>query len=398
MNKLKRVGIIILTAFIIGFLMSFLIHEGIWNKLMSGFKAIHILLYPVLVLVSLFLVILIHELGHLISFVVNGIKIRALLVLGLVFKRTKKGFRFQFYAPLVKLVGGLVVPELPSIKNDDEYKEVVNKFSKALIAGPQISLFYGVVTFIVFILTLMLSSSSLLIGLFALNFIITFLLTILVMLSSKIHTSTLYGDFIAHKKMNEDELFQLTQITQYTSFKLEEDLATTDYLINKIGKYIIANPSRYNLFTMNLYAQYISMVLYSDKNHYNDQVNNKISAYRINRLINNKYGLELAYLISAYFYKLKNVEKAYEIYNNIKKANKSLHEEKDIYQMELKYSHLMNLANNSIELVKEDVLFSDDLWLLKPILDENDLKEEALYQLPFVEYYTEIHCIIEKLS
>lgn len=396
MNKFKRIGIIILGFFITGFIMSFLIHSGLWNKLMNGFSSIHFLLYPVFIIVFFFLVILVHELGHLFSFVVNGIKIRALLVLGLVFKKTKKGFKFEIFTPLIKLLGGLVVPELPNLHNDEEYNNVVEKFSKALIAGPRTSLFYCLSIFIIFVLTLTLSNNNFFIGFFALNFIVTLLLTILVMLSSKVHTDTLYGDFVAYKKMNEDKLFQLNQITQYTSFKLYEDITTNEYLINKIASYIKNNSIAYNLFTINLYAQYINLIIYNDYNNFDEEVAIKIASYRINRLINNKHGLELAYLISAYFYKNRNVEKSYNIYNTIKIANKKLYDKLELDQLNLKYSHLLNIENNTNELLKEENLFSEDVFLLKPILDEEDLKKEAVYQLEFVEYFTEIYCDIKK--
>jgi len=392
MKKLKRVGLVALCFFIFGFIVSFLIHNGLWSKLTKGFGVIPFYIYPLLVIFIFFIVILVHELGHLLSFVVSKVKIRALLVLGLVFKRTKKGFKFEFFTPLIKLLGGLVVPELPNVGDDDEYNTLVEKFSKALIAGPMISLYYFIFITVIFIFIWVYSNNSILIGIFALNFIVTFILTILIMLSSKVHTNILYGDFVAYDKMKNDELFQLNQITQYMSFKLEEDSETNEYLINKIKNYIKDNSIKYNMFTMNLYSQYISLILHSDVNHYDSKVDEKIRAYQIKRLINNDFGIELAYLISAYYYRFKKVDDAYMTFNRILEIDNKKTDSKEVLLLNLRYAHLLNIKDNTLELIKEENLYTDELYLLKPIFALEDLREEATFKLPFVDYYTELYC------
>lgn len=395
-EKFKKIGIIILAFFIIGFLMSFLIHSGLWNKLIMGFKSINIFLAILLILIFFFLVILIHELGHLFSFLANGIKIRALYVLCFIFKRTKKGFKFEIYLPFLKLLGGIVVPELPNIRNDEEYKTVKTKFSKALIAGPMISLYYSILVTILFILSWTLTNNSFLIGFTACYFIITFLLTIIVMLSSKIHTNEIYGDFIAYKKMKDDELFQLNQIVQYITFRLEEDLLTTNYLIKRMEDYIKNNNVSYDLFSINLYSQYLNIILFKEDISVSNEIINKIEEYKINRLILNKHGLDLGYLIASLYYKINDLNKSFELYEILKKNKNRHHKEEDKELLRKQYAHLMNLEDHTNELMKEENVFKDEMWILKPIFDKDELINSHIKKLPFKEYYVELYNDIEK--
>lgn len=375
--------------------MSVLIHTGYFSILINGFKAIRWFYYLPLIILFFFLVIFVHELGHFFSFIFQGIKIRAFFIFLLAFVNNKDGFKIKIHLPFLKLVGGMVVPELPNIRNEEEYEIIVRKFSKALIWGPKTSFLYFLLIMITFITLWFTKSNPILIGIFALAFIVTMLLTILVMLSSKVHTDTIYGDFAAYDKMLEDKSFQLVQVSQYITFRNTTDFKTNEFLLNKMTKAILSKGLSYKPFDLGIIDAYIRLIIYSDgKLNATKEVVDKINKYRITSLTVNKHGLETAYLIAALNYYNNDPTKAYTTYNAIKLHRNRHHSNSAKELLELKYEHLLNFNNNADILTLEEYIYKDEMVLLKPLFLIEDLKAELTYQLPQIEYYTELECSI----
>lgn len=398
MKKYKIILITIISAAILGFLMSILKHTGLWIKLTSSLKSYNIFLYILSPFLFFFIGILVHELGHLLSFIFNKIKIRALFVLIFIFKRNKNNkWVFQIKPSNIKLLGGLVVPNLPVIKTEEEYLDIKNKFTKALIAGPIISIIYLVVSILSFILIWLFTNNQFLISTLFLQMIFISLMTLLIIASSKVHTDELYGDFVAHKKFKEDEIFAIAQINQYTMFSLTESKETEDFFFNKIIS-IYANKelAAHSIFDYNLLASYISHNLSLDK--LDLSLDSYISKFNIYTLSRSKHGYELGFLISAYYYKKEDVKTSYEIYHKISNMNNSYFTTLESTLIKKEYAHLINLENNESYFDEhKDYMFSD-LELLSPVIDFDKLFEDKKKVLTFVPYYSNIDLnnIVEK--
>ena len=387
MKNFKKIGIVIVVAAIFGFMMSVFIHTGLWEKLFESFRNFSgwwYLLFPVLII---FLTILIHELGHLISFRVQGIKIRALFIfIFVVYKNKNNKLRATIYLKNAKLIGGFVVPNLPNIESDQAYDEVRRKFVKALIDGPIASVIYYVLTIVAFVLVWIFTVNYFLIALLCINFLMNTFLIFIIMKSSQLNTDNIYGDFVAYRKMKNEELFALAQINQYNEFSLIAGDETEKYLNERIVTLFKENNvSRYNIFTYGLIAGYISSML-DEKDNY--ELDDFINGFNISMMASSKHGREVAYLISAYYYKNKNVKKAYEIYELINKTNNRHLKEVDIIMLEKQYEHLLNLSINDeyFEINKDQ--FFKEFDIMAPIIDIDKMYGDLFTKLPFVSYET----------
>ena len=98
MKKSLKILIIIAAGAVFGFTMSFLIHNMYWDRFKTSLKTFSIWLYIILPFVFFFLAILVHELGHLFSFIFSKIKIIIIFInLNIkycLFKKTQSLFNF----------------------------------------------------------------------------------------------------------------------------------------------------------------------------------------------------------------------------------------------------------------------------------------------------------------
>lgn len=394
MKKIRKYLILIGFAAILGFTFSFLKHNGYWFKLTSGLKTIKWYLYPVIILFNFFIVILIHELGHLFSFVLNKIKIRALYVLVFVLMRKENDkWKFKIYPKHIKLLGGIVVPNLGEIKTEEDFNKIRTAFSKALIAGPRTSVGYLILSIIVFILIWFLTNLNLLTTLLFINAVITSLMTVLIVLTSKVNTNEIYGDYVAYDKFLTDDRFALLQLIQYRSFSTIEDEETDKFLYDYLTNFYKSSTLSYHLFDLVLASNLLNFYL-EDENIENSSVNRVINYYSINRLASSKNGLELAYLISAYYYKNNNAEKAFQTFKLIQvNNNKHIDENKQLFLFK-QYEHMLNLNNNEKYFSENKTMMLEELFVLAPLVNVDEMIKDMSKTLTFVEYKTDLYCKI----
>ena len=394
MKKIRKYLILIGFAAILGFTFSFLKHNGYWFKLTSGLKTIKWYLYPVIILFNFFIVILIHELGHLFSFVLNKIKIRALYVLVFVLMRKENDkWKFKIYPKHIKLLGGIVVPNLGEIKTEEDFNKIRTAFSKALIAGPRTSVGYLILSIIVFILIWFLTNLNLLTTLLFINAVITSLMTVLIVLASKVNTNEIYGDYVAYDKFLTDDRFALLQLIQYRSFSTIKDKETDKFLYDYLTNFYKSSTLSYHLFDLVLASNLLNFYL-EDENIENSSVNRVINYYSINRLASSKNGLELAYLISAYYYKNNNAEKAFQTFKLIQvNNNKHIDENKQLFLFK-QYEHMLNLNNNEKYFSENKTMMLEELFVLAPLVNVDEMIKDMSKTLTFVEYKTDLYCKI----
>lgn len=392
MKKIRKYLILIGFAAILGFTFSFLKHNGYWFKLTSGLKTIKWYLYPVIILFNFFIVILIHELGHLFSFVLNKIKIRALYVLVFVLMRKENDkWKFKIYPKHIKLLGGIVVPNIGEIKTEEDFNKIRTAFSNALIAGPRTSVGYLILSIIVFILIWFLTNLNLLAALLFINAVITSLMTVLIVLTSKVNTNEIYGDYVAYDKFLTDDRFALLQLIQYRSFSTIEDEETDKFLYDYLTNFYKSSTLSYHLFDLVLASNLLNFYL-EDENIENSSVNRVINYYSINRLASSKNGLELAYLISAYYYKNNNAEKAFQTFKLIQVSNnKHIDEDKQLFLFK-QYEHMLNLNNNEKYFSENKTMMLEELFILAPLVNVDEMIKDMSKTLTFVEYKTELYC------
>jgi|SRR5690625_3803170 len=395
MKRRNKILTLIIISAIIGLLFSFLIHNGYMYKLTSGLKIIKWYLYPLIILFVFFLVILIHELGHLFSFLLNGIKIRAIFVLIFVLMKDPKGkWKFKVDFSNIKLIGGIVVPNLDNITDEKLLNKNRRSFEKALIAGPNISIFYFVVSFLSFIIFWFLTSYNLLIALLFINFIITTLMTTLIILSSRLNTNELYGDYVARRLFKENDTFALLQLIQYLGFSLKDTEKSYEFLFNYLTNFYQLKKLSYNFFDLILTTNYLNLYLSNDNFKNNESIDKVIKFYNINRLSRSKHGLELAYLISSTYYKNNNLVKAFEVFNLISINRNNYVDKKQQEFLKKQYAHYINLEDNNEYFINNIDFINDELFILKPLFDIDEIIKDFNKTLEFKKYYTKLYCKI----
>src|SRR5690606_28362155 len=140
MKKIYRILIIAVIGTLVGFLNGWLSFNGFWEHFLLGLNASPWYLNLIYVFLAIFLVILVHELGHLFSFMRHNIKIKAFYVLSFVFVKIDGKWKFKFFPKFFTLMGGLVAADLPAIKHIDDEEKLVKILKRVLLAGPNMSI------------------------------------------------------------------------------------------------------------------------------------------------------------------------------------------------------------------------------------------------------------------
>lgn len=382
MKKLPKIIKTIIAAAIISFLISIFIHNQLIYKLRIGSSLIPWYAYLFLILFNFFLIILIHELGHLFSFVFSKIKIKALLVLIFILKKDKK-WKLQIKLKNIKFIGGIVIPNLTAIKTEEEYLDLKTKFRKALIMGPITSITYSILLAIVLLVIWFFTNNQVLIAILFYSFLVTTIMTLLIHKSSKINYKNLYGDYVAYEKFSEEK-FSLMQITQYLGFSDFDSLESNQFMYKKIESYFTSNSPSYQLFDVALVSYFISYFV-KLKYEKSEVLEKTIKYYNINTLASKSDNLELAYLISSYYYYIGDVEKSYQLFNVISSIeSKNESEKRDL--LKLQYEHMLHIKDNEKLILGKREFVKSELGVLEAVFNIDDYMQELTLKLPFREY------------
>jgi hypothetical protein len=377
-------------SFLLGMFYTFLVYQGIWNKITLGLRSIPFWAYPLWIFFSFYFTLALHELGHFISFYAQGVKLRALYLTIFVFRKTEKGWSFIIKPKLWILFGGLVVPDLGEIKTDEDYEEISKAFSKSLITAPIVTIIVLFLSLLTTILLILYSQNYGLIGIFLLNTIFITLLSVLYIYTFTLSNPMFYGDFVAYKKMKEDEIFRLTQISQYTMFSLTDSEETTLFLWNKAKELIKKTEINSSLFHTMLISNYLEGVIHMNQ-QIDDEVDQKICKLHIGHYLRSEQGLVLAYDLAYYHYIKKDVHKAYQIFNDIKTRQIKKVDPKMIEYMKRKTMHIMHIEDQTEFLNNKDNLFIGMSWLFDSLFDPYETLKEQHEKLPFTPYLTEVN-------
>lgn len=385
MQTIYRFLFLLFFAFIVGFTFSYLVYLGYWYRFIDGLKTTSWYDYPIWFVLTFFITLLIHELGHLLAFVIQGVKIRALYLHMLIIYHSSRGWALKFSLKHWFLFGGFVVPDLGDISDDESYEKIIKKFSNSLIAAPIVTIVFLVVTILLFLLAILLDFNASFVGFLTLFNAYTIIFSLLYMRSFKMSNKNFYGDFVAYKKMNDNTLFQLVQLLQYSQFTLGDTEKTKAYLFEKTKTYMIENELSTTLFDQVLLMNYIESVCYSGYEDH-DIIKSKISRIHKNALYRTEHGLTLLYDIALYCYHLGDVEKSYRMLDEIKQKASQKIDEKLRTFLQYQFEHLLNVADHSSFLHDQD----NHIFSMADLFDVLMEDKEEHKPLPFQSWETPI--------
>ncbi len=387
--KKYRGLIYILSCLIIGFLFTFLVYIGLWERLIDGFHHVPIWLFVVLLPVVFYITLTLHELGHLIAFVLQGTKIRALYLTIFVFYKDEKGWHFTVKPKLWILFGGLVIPDLAVIKNESEMDKQISVFAKALIAAPIVTITWMIIIILSSLLTWLFGTGNMWLGILMVSMIYTVLLSALYIYTFGLNTKNLYGDFVAYDKMKNDEFFQFAEIYQYQSFSLSCD-EDQSYLFHKAAA--LMKPLKkieMNMFQMVTLMAYLEGVIHH-KEKRSASIDFLLSKMSIHRFMKSEEGLMLIYMLAEYYYINGDVEKAYQMITQSKKhAGKRIPSAYKRYAINV-IEHVTHFQYHDQFLANDEHIYIGQNWLFEAIIDPYETAKKAHEKLPFQVY----ECVI----
>lgn len=388
---MKKIGVLILLAFILGLFRVFLVYTPTGINILSLLN-IKWYFYILIFILTFYVTLTLHELGHLFSFLVQKVRIKALYLTFFVFVKENKKWKFKVHMPLIKILGGLVIPDLNNITNDEEYERLKNVFIKALKAAPIVTITYFVISITLVIVLPIFVNATLLNSFLYLHFLFAIPISILYIFSFNLNTKNMYGDFVAAKKMKE-ELFSFTQLNQYIMFSSQIHNETKIYMYNKNLEELKSGKSFYDFFAKNLLLVYMNSVV-EDGFPIDNEIHEKLKNFNFFNFKKDELTISLIHAFILYSYINGDVDKAYDIYFRVKNLDHKLGE-KYIKYINKKTAYLINYENNADFLNDNDNIYIGDYWIFEPLFPNlyEDLKKTHK-PLKYKQYVSEVYCDI----
>ncbi len=393
----KRWIILPFLIFFIGFVYTSLVYDGIWFKFVDGLQTLSIIGYFLWLIFAFYLTLALHELGHFIAFAVQKVKLRALYLTIFVFFKDEKGWHFRIKPKLWVLFGGLVVPDLRDIKDEKAYEELSKKFARSLITAPIVTITFMVLSLLTFVLILIFGNYPHLLGIISINTLYITLLSSLYIYTFKLSNPMFYGDFVAYRKMKEDHVFQLAQISQYTMFSLGESEDSERYLWERSKQTIESEPVSVSLFCIMVLTNYIDGILHHGYAH-DLMLDSKLSQISLPALCRTEQGLSLAYDLCFYDYYRGNPEGAYQKFDRIQKRTNQKLDPKMVLYMRNRAAHLIHLEDQSLFLDNQENLYIGNAWIFDALMKPYEMLKAYHNPLPYVEYSCPVVLLEEQKS
>lgn len=330
----------------------------------------------------------VHELGHGIGFTLNGLKMRALFITMFLFIKENKKWKFKIRPNNVTTIGGIAIPDLDVVKDENEFNRLQKSYANAIISGPITSTILLIGGLAISTSFIFLSSDIYLQSIF---FSFAKYLTIisLFLLGTCFFKSEIaIGDFPAYKLCKKDGFFVAIQLYQYALFSSDPNKIRSE---NKYLKEVILNGLSQKLqdkdtsiFTLNildtLIIEYLSGVSKDLPKVVEDYIDFLIDNKEwMSRLKNYEVSQTLRFhIIRLLYINEKNREESTKLYEELKN---DVNMKKTFIKYFIKQTdHLFGYADNSNYLKdKNNIVISSAHGLWKNFdgyfIDETKLNE-----------------------
>jgi hypothetical protein len=285
-------------------------------------------IFPMLVIMILtfYISITLHELGHFFAFILNGIQIRMLSISIFSFIFDGEKWRLRLNRNNVG-VGGIAVPNLTIIHNEGEFKKTQKSYANAIITAPMVTLTLAIIGALLLLIGF---SKRGIINPYLLIFAGTLLLfNIFLFFTCFVKSEVAYGDFSAYSLYKNDDFFAALMMYQYAIFSIDFE---NTRLNNRYLKEILLKgfekrekDKKTDLFTVSCATTFIDEYLIGMIDELPKSIIDYINYYYENKdHIIKKQKTEqhrlLLLHIAYYFEKEGEHEKAVDIYDNFIKT------------------------------------------------------------------------------
>ncbi len=175
----------------------------------------------------------IHEVAHLTTFRLRRINIRALYIWPLILYKKDKKWKFKFRQINILTFGGIVIPDLHIIRDNQDLNRLRKDFAAVMIAAPITSILFNVILSLLFLLNHSILYGELkVIGLF--YCIGVSICTVFITLTSCIKGKGMYGDYAAYFMLKKDRCFVAYVAYQYLCFSSAYRKEMHSFIRNKV--------------------------------------------------------------------------------------------------------------------------------------------------------------------
>ncbi|HHY82929.1 MAG TPA: hypothetical protein GX505_09675 [Clostridiales bacterium] len=191
--------------------------------LSGGYKALPATAYILLLPAAYFMSVFVHELGHFISFIKNGIKVRALFLSIFLFNREENNWRLKICPNSVTLLGGAAIPDVSAVKDKEEFEHLRSAYARVIAAGPTAAIaFYIIVQLVAF--PIFLQQENVFLQLFfSVISLYMSVITVFLLLISMADAETIIGDIPALHLCQANPSFAAMQMYQYSALSSNPD-------------------------------------------------------------------------------------------------------------------------------------------------------------------------------
>ena len=183
-------------------------------------KNMDVSIFPMLAIMILtfYISITLHELGHFFAFILNGIQIRMLSISIFSFIFDGEKWRLRLNRNNIG-VGGIAVPNLTVISNEEEFKKAQKGYANAIIAAPMVTLLLAIIGALLLLINFL---KYRIINPYLLIFGGTLLLiNMFLFFTCFAKSDAVYGDFSAYSLYKNDDFFAALMMYQYAMFSID---------------------------------------------------------------------------------------------------------------------------------------------------------------------------------
>jgi hypothetical protein len=202
------------------------------------FSKIHVKKTLVLFILSILSSVTLHELAHAIYFLLNKVPLRFVAIFIFFFCKTERKWTVRIRFNNITIMGGIAIPNLPSINNEREFDRIRKIYSEALLFAPVISFAEAVIFIILYVVLFLTKTVNEYVNLSIFSVFCSFI-GIIIVFSSFIKTENIYGDFWAYKVLKTDDKMASLQLCQYMFFNTDWKMTVSKstWLIKKLMDY-----------------------------------------------------------------------------------------------------------------------------------------------------------------
>lgn len=354
-----------------GFILVLFIEKGVSNMDL-GYKVLMFISFIVIYYGS----VMIHELTHFVTFVAYGTEMRLLIMGPFIFIKKNNKWKFNFKFTRVFALGGIAMPNLGVIDNDEKFEKLRKAFARVLIAAPLSNIILNIIVIIAATIGYKYATTEVWKNYILFIAVSTTFVSLFINLTSLIKNDLVIGDYRAYYEVLKKRDFAFVCFYQYLMISDKYEEEHKKYLIENVSIYLEAqlNNKSFNTYAIGILDNIINDYLLGKLEELPNVVKEYIDFAFANcedllkAYTNPEHPLILLHHIVLY-YSIEDCSKlkAVELYNKITSLIK--HKTKVLGYYNLRSRHVLRFEDNLKFLSQKKNIRTSSLFELFSMFD-----------------------------